>query len=296
MKWKTDYKTIIVEPGVITRIIHNEPQKRNALTTTFMTEFPDALRQALLNREVRVVVLTGAGTVFCAGHDLYGAGEIIGHHNLPYTVEDWRQYLTFLKHTYYIPVWHFEKPLICGVQGAVAAGGIALVTMCDISVVAEDCIFSNEIIRVGGVDPILAQAWSGSYRKAMELYLTGKRWDALEAKEMGLITKVVPPDKLEEETMWYAKVVAEMPPESVRTNKLQIKSLYMDLVNRALQLGCDGDIMAHSASSGREAEFGRIVESEGLAAAMARVNAPFVKLGQPSTYEEGLLGRKKKKK
>jgi len=280
--WKTDYKSIIVEPGVITRIIHNEPEKRNALTMDFEQEFPDALRQAREDTAVNVITLTATGTYFSAGHDLKDSPKKIVGHKLPYYENDWRTYVNFHRHNYMYPLWDFPKPIVCGVVGGASANGAELAAMCDITVVADDAVFGYEVQRWGtaGFHSLI---YSAGWKKAAEIYLTGWNFNAQEALRLGLATKLVPPDKVEEEVMRYANILALMPSETIYLQKLAIKFALNEMgARQTLFYGWECDVMAHSSKSGMDAgeplsQYG--VDRHSLRAAFEKSDEPFNKYG-----------------
>ena len=282
MDWNTDYKTIIVEPGRITKIIHNEPEKMNAMSIDFERELIDALRQAREDPEVTVVTLTAIGSYFCAGHDLRDSPKKIVGHKLPYEEEDWRRYVDFHRHGYMYPFWDFPKPIVCGVQGGASTGGAELAAMCDITVVAEDAVFGYEVQRWGtaGANALI---YTGSWKKASEIYLTGWNFDAEEALRLGLATKVVPPDEVEEEVMRYANIIALLPAESVTLQKLTIKFALNEMgARQTMFYGWECDIMAHVAKSGQESgdELARYAaQHRSLRAALEKSDEPFLKYG-----------------
>ena len=278
--WNTDYKSIIVEPGVITRIIHNEPEKMNALTMDFEREFPDALRQAREDPEVKVVVLTATGSYFSAGHDLKAPAKIVGHKQ-PFVEEDWRRYCDFHRHNYYYPLSEFPKPIVCGVQGGASANGAELALQCDITVVADDAVFDFSVQRWGTAG-FCQLVYTAGWKRAMDIYLTGWNFDAKKALELGLATKLVPPDKVEEEVMRYANILALMPSETLVLQKLCIKFALNEMgLRQALFYMWECDIMAHSAKSGIDAgeSWALYAVKHGLRAALEKSDEPFLKFG-----------------
>jgi enoyl-CoA hydratase/carnithine racemase len=278
--WKADYKSIIVQPGVITKIIHNEPEKMNALTIDFEEEFPDALRQAREDPEVKVVTFTATGPYFCAGDDVRSTARIVGH-KLPYYEEDWRRYVDFHRHNYMYPFWDFPKPIVCGVQGGASGGGTELAAMCDITVVAENAVFSYEIFRWGtaGANALI---YTAGWKKAAEIYLTGWNFDAQEALRLGLATKVVPPDKVEEEVMRYANILALLPLESLVLQKLLLRFAVNGMgARQTMFYGWECSIMAQTSKSGQESgdELAKYGAKHGIRAALEKSDEPFIKYG-----------------
>jgi 2-(1,2-epoxy-1,2-dihydrophenyl)acetyl-CoA isomerase len=212
----------ITDNGAVRTLTLDRPDRLNTLTGSMLSDLNTALVDCARDPGVRVVVLTGAGKAFCAGHDLSG-----GEPGEPDPVaERWKN----------DPVWWspeqaagrllFEdrspvllrrmgKPTIAQVRGAAAGSGFVLSIACDIRIASETALFKTAFASAGRCgDP------GGSYLlsklvgagRARELYLMDPRISAAEALAMGLVTKVVPDDQLEAETMALAQRFAEGPP------------------------------------------------------------------------------------
>lgn len=280
-----EYKTIIYEPGPITKITHNEPEKSNALTGHFILEFSDALKKLQRNQEAKVGVILSTGPTFCAGHNIRFVSEMQDWTpGKPSTLseDDWREQMDFMRDNLYYPLWDCKKPLVVAVQGAAYTGGAAVALMCDIVVAAEGAIFDWGVLHFGGAwsDPMIG--YFGGWRKAIEMCLTGWNIDAKEAERIGLINKVVPADMLEAEVIRYAKIIAAMRPEVVKLNK-QAARVYMNRMGarEALWFNSETDILGHLTKTESEvsAEINKLIKEQGMKVAMAQAHKPFEELG-----------------
>ncbi len=159
----------------------NRPQARNALSTDLRTRFYAALREAEVDDEVDVVILTGADPVFCAGLDLKELGDTT---ELPDISPKWPA---------------MNKPVIGAINGAAVTGGLELALYCDILIASENARFADTHARVG-----LLPTWGLSVRLpqkvgvglARRMSLTGDYLSAGDALRSGLVTEVVPHDEL----------------------------------------------------------------------------------------------------
>jgi enoyl-CoA hydratase len=190
-----------VADGVVTLTL-NRPEKRNALSIALRDEISDALDGLAADEAVKVVVVTGAGDVFCAGFDL---GEFQRMDEPEIGERLWPS-----SDRYHRTCLDFPLPLIAAVNGPALAGGFDLAVMCDIRVAAEEAAFAHPEITFGDVvyGP-LHDLVGGAV--ARELCLTGRRIDATEALAMHLVASVVPRADLVTEAMRYASMVTQAP-------------------------------------------------------------------------------------
>lgn len=191
----------------------NREEKRNALTQEMISDFLEYLDRVEGDDEVRAVCLTGAGEkAFCAGADL--AGSLKGKDgNSPSGPE---RYATLLKR-----LSRFPKPLVARVNGPCLAGGIGLMLSCDIVIAGNDTFFSTPEVNVG-IFPMMVGALllqNVTRKKAMEMVLTGRRVSALEAENMGLITRAVEPERLDEEVQKTLKLLISNSPTAIGMGK-----------------------------------------------------------------------------
>lgn len=171
--------------GIVTLTL-NRPEKKNALSIALRDEMSDALDGLAADEAVRVVVLTGAGSAFCAGFDLTEFADPDAAHQQRLWASSDRFHHTTLR---------FPVPVVAAVNGAALAGGFDLAVLADLRIAAEDAFFAHVEHTFGDVvyRP-LRDLVGGSV--ARDLVLTGRRIDAQEALALGLVNRVVPGDEL----------------------------------------------------------------------------------------------------
>ena len=197
------------ERAPVTRITLNRPDKRNPIGPLTCGELVHALARARDSDAVRVVVLTGAGTVFSAGGDL-------AQMSAPGAPAAGIVPASF---TQLFPAMHaLGKPIVAMVNGPALAGGLGLVVACDLVVASAMATFGLTEINLG-LWPMMITAEivrSIGRKKALELMLTGERIDAREAERIGLVNRVVEPADLEAKTSELAAALAEKSPAALR--------------------------------------------------------------------------------
>ncbi len=165
----------------------NRPERRNALSPTLIAEVHDHILAANEDDDVRCVVITGAPPAFCAGADLKAKrGQETGGRDVPYP-----QLLTQIQDN--------PKPVIAAVNGPAFAGGLGIVGAVDISITVDDVVFSFSEVRIGVIPAVISVVCLpklGAHH-GMKLFLTGERFTAAQAVDMGFIHRAVPGDQLE---------------------------------------------------------------------------------------------------
>jgi enoyl-CoA hydratase len=194
----------------------NRPQKANAQTMELLDELDAAWEKAAMDDEVRVIVLRGNGKHFSSGHDLSSGMALPEKITLEsiYKLEA-RRYLEYSLRWRNVP-----KPSIAAVQGKCIAGALLLVWPCDLIVAAENAQFSDPVVYlgIGGVE-YHGHTWELGARKAKEILFTGREVSAREAEQAGMVNRVVPLDRLEDETMELARHISQMDPFALRQAK-----------------------------------------------------------------------------
>jgi enoyl-CoA hydratase/carnithine racemase len=188
--------------GRVAVVVMNRPERRNALSEEHMEELIDFLCSVGRSKEVAVVLLKGEGSAFCAGHDL---SEMVDR-----DVSFYRRLFdvcTNLMET----IQSIPQPVIAQVHGMATAAGCQLVATCDLAVASEEARFATPGVKIGLFcsTPMVALSRAVGRKKAMEMLLTGEPISAQEALELGLVNRVVPADRLEEETRALAAKIAE---------------------------------------------------------------------------------------
>lgn len=187
------------EIGILTL---NNPKKANALSNRMINEMIDALAAASEDLSLKVIILKAAGKHFCAGHDLK---EMLGQGISVYK-KIFDQCSKMMQMLHEIP-----QPVIAQVQGIATAAGCQLAAWCDLVVAEQDAKFATPGVTIGlfCTTPMVAVTRAIGRKAAMEMLLTGRYIDAKEAKELGLVNRVVPPEELETETEQLACQIAE---------------------------------------------------------------------------------------
>ena len=209
--------------GPVAVVTLNRPEYRNAQNSAMTYALDEAFRRAVEDDEVKVIVLAGEGKHFSAGHDIGSPGRDLDAHYDNRAVLWWDHvdkqggdnrwaresevYLGMCRRWREIP-----KPMIASVQGACVAGALMLAWVSDLIVASEDAFFADPVVRMGipGVE-YFAHPWVLGPRAAKEVLFTGERFSAAQAKEWGMLNRVVPRDDLEAETLALAEKIAEMP-------------------------------------------------------------------------------------
>ncbi len=211
----------------IARVTLNRPEVANAQSYEMLYELNAAFDRAAGDDDVRVIVLAAAGRHFSSGHDLSGGKFPLSEHAIGpwggFSAPGMEGHWAREEEVYFGLCWRWRnlpKVLIAEVQGKVIAGGLMLVWPCDLVVAAEDATFSDPVVAFGanGVE-YFGHPWEVGIRKAKEMLFTGRAITAKVARELGMVNRVVPPEKLTEETMALAEEVAQQPMMGLKTAK-----------------------------------------------------------------------------
>jgi enoyl-CoA hydratase len=209
--------------GAVATITMNRPDVANAQNSALIDELDAAFDRAGDDDAVRVVILTGAGRHFSSGHDLKA---LLGHTEMDRWAEMRATPEGKLLHEQVMyfdrcrKIHDFPKPTVAAVQGSCIAAGMMLACMCDLIVAADDAVFQNPVLRMTGAGvELLVEPWELGIRKAKEFLFTGDKIDAAEAWRLGMVNRVVPRDRLMEETRELAEKIALVPPVTARVVK-----------------------------------------------------------------------------
>ena len=190
----------------VAKITINRPRAYNAFTSKTLEELTLAFEDADRDPAVGVVVLTGAGDkAFCSGGDLKESAQPGGYNR---ENDYWH---ARLHHT----IRSISKPTIAAVNGYAIGGGHILHLLCDLSIASENAKFGQAGPKVGSFDAGFGASFLArcvGEKKAREIWFLCRQYTAKEALEMGLVNRVVPPDKLEEEVnIWCREILANSP-------------------------------------------------------------------------------------
>ncbi|HEV3313207.1 MAG TPA: enoyl-CoA hydratase/isomerase family protein [Chloroflexota bacterium] len=227
MKTDYEYLQVQVDEAGIADVVLNRPEKRNALTRRMQVDFDQILMEAMLEDEIKVVMLRGAGKVFSAGADLIEAGQ--SYLDTGNYVEKDPNAPPHLRRA-----WYFTKPLIAGVHGYVGPRATMILGNFDFLIAAEGTKFSFEHSReaargVGG-EPFHLQV---PMRVLKKLIMMGGWFDAEQALDLHIVQRVVPVDEVAAETRRWAEELAKIPTEHFQVAKMSIHRMYelMGLLN-----------------------------------------------------------------
>ncbi len=203
----------------IATITLNRPETRNAFSDEMLFGWAAALRECQIRDDVHVVILTGAGKAFCSGGDIGAMGKDEPGSHL-------KTYLQTRVHPVARAAAALEKPYICAVNGAATAAGMDMTLYADIRFAAQSARFAETYVKVG-----LAPGDGGAFllprlvglSKALELLWTGDFLDAEEAQRLGIVSRVLPDDRLMSYTYQFAERLASGPALAMRITK---KALY----------------------------------------------------------------------
>jgi methylglutaconyl-CoA hydratase len=206
------YKTIIVaKEGKTQRIMMNRPQVHNAFNSDMIRELAVAFEEVKEDQEIRLAVLTGAGESFCAGADLNWMREII-RYSYEQNLRESRELAELMHSIYTLP-----KPTIARINGAVIGGGTGLFSACDIVIASDRAKFGLSEVKIGlipaAIGPYVIRRIGES--AARELFLTGERFGAPRALEIGLVNKVVAHEALDEKVAEVIRLLLSSGPEAI---------------------------------------------------------------------------------
>lgn len=231
------FDTLIYEKPeeAIARIWLNRPETRNSQDTHLLYELNDAFDAAMADDEVKVVILAGKGPHFSAGHDLKETNPERGDHKRvgTWSAGNWdgaEAYYCREKEIYegFCRRWRdLSKPTIASVQGKAIAGGLMLIWPCDFVIASDDATFQDNTMFMGipGVE-YFAHTWELGIRKAKEFLMTGQPITAAEAQAAGMVNRVVPRSALEEETLNFARSIADKPSFALKLAKDAINAAF----------------------------------------------------------------------
>lgn len=266
-----EMETIIFEKkGKIGLLTLNRPSKLNTINDRMLDEMYACLTELDKDSDVRVIIIKGAGRAFCAGHDLSPREE-------PFTtVLDWREHARHDSRMLFA-IWNCKKPVISQIHGYCMGGGCDLAAVCDFTIAAESTIIGKPEIQFNSAAPFGITRYVMGMKQVKSFLLTGKRLTAAEAERFGLVTTVVPDDRLDEEVMALAKKLVKIPVPAMRLNKEAINRCYeMAGFINSIHYGENIFSMVLMSETPESARFIEIANEEGLPAAFKWRDAQFV--------------------
>ncbi|MTW15896.1 crotonase/enoyl-CoA hydratase family protein [Rhodoplanes serenus] len=232
-----------------------DPATRNALGgDKFFRSIEEAIRIANDDMDIRVVIVTGQGEAFSSGgnvREMHGRKGMFG--GTPEQIAE--QYRTGIQR---IPMafWKLDVPAIAAVNGAAIGAGCDLACMCDIRIASERAVFAESFVKVGivagdGGSWLLPRAIGHS--RAAEMAFTGDTIDAATAREIGLVSRVVPHDELMTAAFELAGRIAANPPHALRWNKRLLRESQIARLDTVLEMAAAYQALAHRTEDHTEA-------------------------------------------
>ena len=207
----------VAEADCILTITLNRPDRLNAFVGHMRRDLAEALEHAGSDRNVRVVVITGAGRAFCAGGDVAFMAELMKRRD----AEEFSRILGAGRRVI-LAIRQMTKPVIASINGPASGAGVNLALACDLRIASSMATFSQSFAKVG-----LHPDWGGTYflprlvtpNKACEMFFLGESIDAAEAARLGLVNQVVAPEELESATLQLAQRLRAAPPIALAAAK-----------------------------------------------------------------------------
>lgn len=249
--------------GAVEHVALDRPEIRNAYDDRLVSELTDWARRTAADQTVRVAVLSGRGKVFCAGADLEWMTRARTQGRAEYGRD--AAALSGMLHA----LDTLPQALIGRVQGAAIAGGIGLLAVCDIVVASEDAVFAFPEVKLGIVPAVVSPYVLAKMGRsaARELFLTGARFSAARARELGLVHAVVREPDLDAAVDGYVRELLSSAPEAMASAKSLIREV--TTLSRAAASALTAEVLAERGAS-EEAR-------EGLAAYLEKRQPPWAR-------------------
>jgi len=256
--------TLSIDSDIAT-LTFNRPEKRNAISPQMIEELLEALDE-IERGPARVAIITGAGRAFCSGMDL-DALQVLAAQSQEHqgekgrtgvggmaqpseaSLEDSRR----IRHMFH-RVYTFPRPLIAAVNGPAIAGGCGIATLCDFTLAAPEAKFGYTEVRIGFIPALVSVFLLDQIgeKAARDLLLTGRIVDAVEALRIGLITEIVPADKLRDRARQLAAQLIENSPTSLASTKRLLSEFSRARVEEDLELAMKENARIRSTADFRE--------------------------------------------
>ena len=215
--------------GAIGRIELHRPERLNAITETMPGALRAAVEEADGDDAVRVIVLSGAGSAFCAGYDLQRFAEeprpTMGSQDMPWDpLVDYRWMRRCTED--FMALWRSLTPVVCKVHGYAVAGGSDIALCADLVVMAEDARIGYPPARMWGIPTTAMWVYRVGAERAKRLLLTGDAVTGVEAAAMGLVSEALPAENLDDRVEQLAARIAGVPSNQLAMAKLLVNQAY----------------------------------------------------------------------
>ena len=250
--------------GPIATLTLNRPDKLNAINSDMIEAINLAMDDAEDNYNVRAIILQAEGRAFSAGFDLddevWNSKE---ESNIRQALEsDFNMVMRF---------WDSPKPTVAAVQGYCLGGAMEMALACDITVASEDALFGEPEVSIASGVVALILPWLTGPKLAKELLLTADiKVSSQRIYEMGLINRITAPENLRDEALTIAETIAANDRLSVEITKKAInRTMEIAGMREALLDGLEADVLLETSQSDEAKQFNKILDKEGLKAALA---------------------------
>jgi methylglutaconyl-CoA hydratase len=234
--------------GAVEYLTLNRPEVRNAFNERVIEELGTWAARIASDRALRCVVLSGAGKAFSAGADVAWMAKMASY-TREENVRDAQAMARMFQALDNLPV-----PLLGRVQGAALGGGAGLAAVCDVVVAEQDAVFGFTEVKLGILPAVISPYAVAKIGRsaARELFLTGMRFSAERAREIGLVHVVVPRDRLDETVAQYVIEVLSAGPESVAAAKALIPKIWTARAADAIDLTAEAIAERRVSAEGQE--------------------------------------------
>jgi enoyl-CoA hydratase/carnithine racemase len=218
---ETDHSSYVLQEiaGPILWLTLNRPQQRNPLSSSMIAALKAAIDNANTNPQVRVIVITGSGPVFSAGHDLHEMGRQAAESETARELRVGQILLDCSKMM--LGIVHSPKAILASVQATATAAGCQLVSACDMAITSDEAKFCTPGVNIGTfcTTPLVGIGRNIHRKHAMELALTGDLFSADDAVRFGLVNRAVPANELRADTEQLALKIASKSAQGIRAGK-----------------------------------------------------------------------------
>jgi 2-(1,2-epoxy-1,2-dihydrophenyl)acetyl-CoA isomerase len=240
----------LTQDAGIATITLDRPEKLNAFVGHMRRDLAEALERAAGDRNVRVIVITGAGRGFCAGADVAYMDELMERQDVDEFTRllgAGRRVLTTIR--------QMQKPVIASINGAAYGAGFNLALACDLRIAAESASFSQSFVKVG-----LHPDWGGTYflprvvptNLACEMFFLGDAINSAKAFQLGIVNRVVPDAQLNDEAMKLATRLRDAPYKSIAAAKHAVYMSEESSLERMLQYETEAQLQCFQSEEARE--------------------------------------------
>jgi methylglutaconyl-CoA hydratase len=233
--------------GALATIVFNRPEKRNAISPELIDDLLAALAE-LESSAARAVILTGAGKAFCAGMDL-DALAALATLSPEQNLEDSRRMAQLFR-----AVYSFPKPTIAAVNGAAIAGGTGLALLCDFTLAVPEAKFGYTEVKIGFIPALVSVFLRRQLgeKQARDLLLTGRLFEAAEARSLGLVNEIVPAERLLARAHELAHALLVNSPTSLARTKRLLRQCADAALDAEIELAVQANAAIRSTADFKE--------------------------------------------